>query len=242
MPFQRHTQNMTAWWSRLSFPKIWEPAPVKVKGAQIGEPRFSALIVLTDRALAEIRAIEADLITKSWPEGLPPDIQVKSCLRRGEIHRPEDANLKGKFYVSANSSIDWPKHTRDPNDPSVKAAIDQARPRVFTKTADGNRAETLNRSLVYSGCEAHVRLGIYTTQLNAAEPQVNVGLNLIELTGRQLPSFGGMETADQAFGDEADAPPPPMVEGAIDAPPTYAATGAPAMTDEEAELAAMGLS
>lgn len=250
MPFQRHAQNVTLTWCRFSFPKIWEPAPVKVKGQILGLPRFSALLVLTDESVAKIREVEAQLIKDSWPEGLPAGIKVRSCLRQGNIHRPEDPNLKDKYFISANSTPRYPSKNPDPADPAVQAAIEQARPTVYIRDAKGNlvqvSAET-HRAKIYSGAAVHVAVGIFTTQLNAAEPQIDVGLNHILLTDFQAPSFGGGITGEEAFADASVDEVPPELRAELgdeSVPPSDFGKAAPAPTPaktEDDELAALGL-
>ena len=206
MPFQRHSEAITCWWSRLSFPHIWEPQPVKSEGRAISEPRYSTVVILADEMVPLIQQLEARLIAQSWPEWAngqpPPGINLVRAIKPGAIIRPGDPNLEGKWCLSANAKQDSP-------------------PWVVMEDAQGTLVPITDRSKVYAGCEAHVSLGLYTTQIKAAEPQINVGLNGIKLTGRAFPSFENRVTAEQAMkgGPSMAAPPPPPGGPDTAAPP-----------------------
>lgn len=196
MPFQRQSEAVTCWWSRLSFPHIWEPKPVMSNGQAISEPRYSAVIILADEMVQRLLEVEARLIAQSWPDWAngnpPPGINLLRAMKPGATVRPGDPNLEGKWVLSANAKQD-------------------SAPWVVKRDAQGNLIPITDRSQVYAGCEAHVSVGLYTTQIKISEPQINVGFNGIELTGRQFPSFENRVTAEQAMkgGPDVAAPPPP---------------------------------
>ena len=209
MPFQRHSEQFTCHYARLSFPNVWVPKPIMMNGRQIGDPRYSALVLVDPRQVPVLQQLIQRLVTQSWPEwaqGQPPaGIALKGGLRQGEIVRPGDEHLAGQWVLSANASADKP-------------------PRVVTQDpGTGEFHPVTDQSLVYSGCEAHVFIGVFTTQMSVSEPQVNFGLNKICLTGRQLPGFGGYTTDEQAFGNGPSIDAPPVPEGVVPvAPPPVA--------------------
>ena len=191
MSFQRHSHTLTVWWARLSFPHVWEPQPIKKRGKLVGDPRYSCLVVLDPKinaaAIQQIQRIEKDLIEKSWG-GNPPG-KVLPALKHGEEIRPNDANLKGKMVLSANAKLDSP-------------------PQVHEQMPDGNYRLTNERSLIYSGCEAHVNVGLYTDDLS--DMQVCTGLNVVIPTKRILPRFDNRPTIESIMEEQIpDAPPVP---------------------------------
>lgn len=198
MPFQRKSEKLICWFSRLSFPHLFTATPIVRQGQPIGEPFFSTIVILHDEIVERIRAVEARLIAQSWPEWgpagePPPGITLKHALKRGETVRAKDPHLAGKWVLSAN-------------------AKKNSKPWVVTKDhASGNYLPVTDESLVYAGCEGHVSVGLYTTQIQAAAPQIDVGLNGVELTLRPMPSFESRLSAEQALGSGPDvaAPPPP---------------------------------
>lgn len=208
MPFQRHSRVITLPYCRLSFPHIFEAQPITQQGRVIGDPRYSTLVVLSPKALEMVRAAEGEVIRASWPEWggttPPAGVTLTRALREGAVARPGDANLEGKYFVSANAKQDSP-------------------PLVFRKV-QGNlvRVDSVEgRPLIYSGCEAHVEVGIYSTQLQVAQPQINVGLNQILLTERPMKRFDGRHSAEQAFGtvDELGEAPPVDGDAGMGEPP-----------------------
>ena len=219
MPFKRHSKAVTLRWARLSFPAIWEPKQVTIQGQPRGAARFSSLIIVLPEQVPEIQAIENELIAQSWPEGLPPGINLRRALILGEHRRPGDANLAGHWTLSANAAIDSPPQVCQQN---------PANPGMYIQLT----AET-GRDLVYSGCEAHVSVGIFTTQMKVNEPQIDVGLNIVMPTGRQFPRFDNRPTAQSAFGDGdfGNAPPAPDVAPGV-APPAQSPAGQEPTTED----------
>ena len=194
MPFQRHSRVITLPYCRLSFPHIFEAQPITQQGRVIGDPRYSTLVVLSPKALEMVRAAEGEVIRASWPEWggttPPAGVTLTRALREGAVARPGDANLEGKYFVSANAKQDSP-------------------PLVFRKV-QGNLVRVSaeeGRPLIYSGCEAHVEVGIYSTQLQVAQPPMK--------------RFDGRHSAEQAFGtvDELGEAPPVDGDAGMGEPP-----------------------
>lgn len=183
--FKRHSHPVTIWNARLSFPEIFEPKPIVINGQQVGDPRYSCRVIVTDPAkIAEVQRIEEELIRQSWPQGVPPGINIRRALQRGETAYPRDPQMAGLWILSANAR---------PQSPPQVVSIH--------RDAQGNFPPLTDRQHIYSGCEANVHVGIYTTQLNVQAPQIDCGLNSVQPTERAMDRFDGRVSATQAFAD-----------------------------------------
>lgn len=183
MSFKRHNQAITLWRARLSFPNLFEAKPIIMRGQEVGAPRFSVIVLPTPEQCQQIYEIENWLIAQSWPDGVPQGVQIKRALISGDVHRPGDPNLAGKMLVTANAKQDSP--------PQIVS---------IHRDATGHFPPLTDRHYIYSGCEANVGVGLYTTQLKVSEPQINVGLNSVQPTEREMDRFDNRPTADQTFG------------------------------------------
>lgn len=199
MPFQRKNRQILLQWCRLSFPELFTAKPVILQGKPASAPRFSCIVTVDPRQVAAIQQLENEIVAESWPEGVPPNL--KRALTRGEVARPSDPNLKGQWVISANAKQDSPPQVveRDPN--------------------TGTHIALRDRSQIYSGCEAHVHVGLYSSQMSVQSPQINCGLNLVIPTGRHFPRFDNRPDADQILASPPDLAPPPGAEGQFSTPP-----------------------
>ncbi len=192
-------RQITGWYARLSFPKVFVPEPVKLDGQPSGAPVFSVMLCwdMNDPATAvevqRLQGIEEDMMRTAFEgEAIPPGF--KRALKKGAVVRPNDPNLAGMWVMNAYASEDSP-------------------PSVVEDDGRGNSLVITDRSKVYSGCEAHVAVGLFTYRKSSVNTGIGCGLNIIKITGRSFPRFDNRQTADQAFKET-----PPQAPAAPTAP------------------------
>ena len=111
MPFQRTSRKITLWGSRLSFPHLFHAEHVKVQGKIVSnEKRFSVRVIVNPSLIGAVQAIEEELIRESWPEGLPPGVQIKRAMQPGEVVAPNDPQMAGTMILSANAKEESPRN------------------------------------------------------------------------------------------------------------------------------------
>lgn len=140
---------------RLSYPKIFKPAPFGDEG---GDPFYSANFILDKKANAEaIKAVEAriDALKKEKWKGKPPG-GIKLCLRDGSERDGSDGYGDGVMFLSASSKQD-------------------RKPRVVNKAFEPLTAED---NKPYAGCYVHGSVRLWAMD-NKYGKRINAELRVI---------------------------------------------------------------
>ncbi len=203
---KKSNRQLTVFWSRLSFPVVWEPKPVKIGGIPKGAPIFSATVVIENcpehaATIQKIQQNEDEIIAEAWPDGAP--VGLKRALKWGPHAHPNDRNLTNAYVLHANAKQEDPPQVvmEDPPSSGIARALG---------------AEE-GRPLVYSGCEAHVSVGLFAYGANA-EGGVGCALNMVMVTGRRFGRFDNRASANDVLANLPSTAPPPAPAGATPPP------------------------
>lgn len=159
---------------RWSYLQVWEPKAIK----EGDKPKYSVQLVIPKSDKTTIAKItkayeiarEQGKSTK-WNGSIPA--QVKLPLRDGDIEKPNDAVLKGCYFMAASSDT-------QPN------VIDIHNNKIFDQTS------------VYSGCYGRASINLYPYNFNNMNKGVAVGLNNLQFVKDGEP-LGGRNTAEYDF-------------------------------------------
>ena len=153
------SRQLELYYVRLGFPNIWEAKPIMMNGRPKGDPIFSAQVVIDayDPNLAamvqKIQQAENEIIAIAWPNGVPA-VFKKGLMWGPEVH-PKDKNVATSWVLHANAKAEDPPQVVMENPPGSGVTV------PLTK-------ETA-RDLVYSGCEAHVGIGLFDYTRSAGD-------------------------------------------------------------------------
>lgn len=157
---------------RLSYANVWEP-----KSINGGREKYSVSLLIPKDDKSTLEAIEK-AIDAAIKEGagkfggkIPPKAALKLPLRDGDVERDDEA-YAGHYFVNANSI----------NKPQI---------------VDANVDPILDRSEVYSGCYARVRINFYAFN-HSGNRGIACGLGNLQKT-RDGESLGGNVAASAEF-------------------------------------------
>lgn len=195
---------------QLGYPHLWEARPIMQQGRPIGDPRFSANLVLPanpdPRIIEQIKGAIVAAWEAKWPDPAkrPPLASLRVPLVWGDTAFPEDPNCQGRWVVLCAAKADSP--------PQV----------VEDLNGSGLYTQVTDRAKVYPGAEAHVNVGIYGYDLGQQSRGIAAGLNGVILTGRPVNRFDSKPTITQMAAGIGDFTPPPLPAGAYEAPQNQA--------------------
>lgn len=167
---------------RFSYVHVFEPTAIGDKGEK--KYNMAVLIDKNDKVtLDKINAaiIETKMSKKSewcktqggkdvWPK-------IETCLRDGDIDKPDDPNYAGCYFINARSS-------RKPG------------------LVDKQLQEVIDPSMIYSGCYGRVQLSFFPYDF-MGKKGIGAGLDNIQTFNEGEPLGGGFERAEDVFNDGA---------------------------------------
>jgi len=173
---------------RLSYPKIFKPAPFGDEG---GDPFYSANFILDKKTNADaIKAVEAriDALKKEKWKGKPPG-GIKPCLRDGSERDGSDGYGDGVMFLSASSKQD-------------------RKPRVVNKAFEPLTAED---GKPYAGCYVHASVRLWAMD-NKFGKRINAELRVVIFHADGEPFGAAPVDAESEFAgvdldDESEAAP-----------------------------------
>jgi len=163
---------------RLSYAHVWEPRTVNG-----GDEKYSCVILVPKSDKSTLNAIQSacNAAVSKGVEKFGPSfnsVNLKMPLRDGDAERPDDPVYRGCMFLNASS--------------------DAKRPPLII---DRHVQPILDRSEVYSGCYAYVKINFYPFNTRGNKG-VAAGLNAIQKVadGESLVS----NTTTEGFGEVAD--------------------------------------
>lgn len=228
-------RQLKLYFARLGFPKIWDAEPIVIAGQPKGDPQYSTQVAIDAYdpffadIIAKIQQAEQEIVAEAWPEG-PPSILKRALMWGPEAH-PKDPNLTKSWVLHANAKQDQP--------PTILVENPAGSRNMVTLTKEAGR------ELIYSGCEAHVAVGLFSYTRTATDGGIGCALNLVIPTGRAFPRFDNRATGASMVEDmptgapvAPELPGMPPEQGAPQAPPSPAgppaAAGAPPQWEQAA--------
>ncbi|PQA60155.1 DUF2815 family protein [Siphonobacter curvatus] len=161
--------------ARLSYAHVWEPQASVEDG---GKPKYSTNVIISKDdtvTIAKIKAaidaeIEAGMQSKF--QGKINKAQFHNPLRDGDIERPDDPTYENAYFLNASSTT---------------------KPYIV----DRNVEPILDRTEVYSGCNAKVSVNFYPFAVNGKKG-IGCGLNGLQKISDGEP-LGGTSRAEDDF-------------------------------------------